>query len=70
MKYTSPTGIKKYIKKLDVPFKVRFIKGVYSYHKIDHKEDDELVRRVVNLENKEENKLKDSIVKSKPLQKK
>lgn len=60
---------KKYAKKLDDPFDVRFSKAVYSYHKKDHKEGDDNVRRVVNLE-PEEKTLKDGIVKSKPFKKK
>lgn len=60
---------KKYKKKLDEPFKIRFSKGVYSYHKHDYEEGDDLVRRVVNLE-PEEQKMKDGIVKSKPFKRK
>lgn len=61
----SGTG-KKYKKKLDKPFKVRFSKGVYSYHKQDEKGNkiDEKIRKIVNLV-PEKNKMNDDIVKSK-----
>jgi len=59
---------KKYKKILDEPFDVLFVKGVYSYHKDGEK--DELIRRVVNLEEKKKEEDKNSIVKSKPFKKK
>lgn len=59
---------KKYKKILDEPFDVLFVKGVYSYHKDGQK--DELIRRVVNLEEKKKEQNKNSIVKSKPFKKK
>lgn len=60
---------KKYKKKLREPFQITFTKGVYSYHKDDPKTEEEAnehIRRVVNLE-KEKEKLKDEVVKSKPI---
>ena len=61
---------KKYKKKLNEPFDVRFVKGVYSYHKDDPDEkEDDTVRRVVNLEPKKEEKKSSGIVNSKPLNK-
>jgi len=62
--YVKPGTGKKYKKILNEPFDVRFVKGVYSYHKDGQK--DELIRRVVNLEEKKKEEDKDSIVKSKP----
>jgi len=57
---------KKYKKKLDTPFEVRFNKAVYSYHKEDA-ENEELTRRVVNLEPDKAEKLNNDIINSKPL---
>lgn len=66
--YVKPGTGKKYKKVLDEPFEVRFSKGVYSYHKEDHEEGDETVRRVVNLDPEPKEKLKNSIVNSKPIE--
>lgn len=62
--YVKPGKGKKYKKILNEPFDVRFVKAVYSYHKDGQQ--DELIRRVTNLEKKEEKRNDDSIVKSKP----
>jgi len=61
--YCKPRTGNKYKKILNEPFKINFVKGVYSYHKQDGSED--LIRRVVNLETKEEEKLNNDIIKSK-----
>lgn len=67
--YVKPGTGKKYKRKLSVPFEVYFNKGVYSYHKLNAKEDekDDLVRRVINLEPEKKEKMDDGIIKSKPL---
>jgi hypothetical protein len=62
--YVKPGLGKKYKKMLDKPFKIKFNKGVYSYHKKENEPD--LVRRVVNLEPKKES-ISSGVVKSKPL---
>jgi len=49
---------KKYKKKLDNSFKIRLNKGVYSCHN----ENEELKRRVVNLEPEKEEKIKSGII--------
>ena len=65
--YVKKGAGKKYKKKLDEPFEIRFNKGVYSYHREEPEEDkDDLIRRVVNLEPEKE-KMSDEVVKSKPL---
>jgi len=64
--YVKPGLGKKYKRKLNKSFKVEFIKGIYSYHKKEKGKEDELIRRVVNLEEEKE-KLDDSIINSKPL---
>lgn len=63
--YVKPGKGKKYKKKLNEPFEVRFSKGVYSYHKPDHEDGDDRIRRVVNLE--PEKKELNGIIPSKPI---
>ena len=67
--YVKKGNGKKYKKTLDEPFDVIFIKGVYSYHKENAEEGDELIRRVVNLEPKDDRDRKNDIIKSKPFKK-
>lgn len=70
--YVKPGTGKKYKRKLSVPFDVYFNKGVYSYHKLNkdkNKDEDDLIRRVVNLEPEKEEKFDSGIIKSKPLKK-
>lgn len=68
--YVKPGTGKKYKKTLNEPFDVRFVKGVYSYHKVNYEEGDDLTRRVINLEPEKEKKKSSGIVKSKPFKKK
>lgn len=56
----------KYKKTLNKPFKVKFNKAIYSYHKKDGS--DKLVRRVINIE-PEINSISNDIVKSKIINK-
>lgn len=67
--YVKKGNGKKYKKILDTPFKIKFTKGVYSYHKIDHEDGDECLRKVVNLEPKEQEKTDSGIIRSKVLRK-
>lgn len=66
--YVKPGTGKKYVTTLREPFEIRFSKGVYSYHKEDHEDGDETIRRVVNLDPEPAEKKKSSIVNSKPIE--
>jgi len=64
--YVKPGTGKKYVTKLKEPFEIRFSKGIYSYHKEDHEDGDDTIRKVVDLDPKPEEKKKNNIVNSKP----
>ena len=66
--YVRPGKGKKYVTTLREPFEVRFSKGVYSYHKEDHEEGDDTVRRVINLDPEPKEKNPNSIINSKPIE--
>ena len=65
--YVKPGLGKKYKKKLDNPFKVKFVKGVYSYHKNQKGKEEELSRRVVNLEPEKMEHTDSGLLKSRPI---
>lgn len=65
--YVKPGTGKKYKKKLNNPFEVEFIRGVYSYHKIvKGDEEPELIRRVVNVEPEPQENTDSGVINSKP----
>ena len=67
--YVKPGLGKKYKKQLNEPFKLTLDKGVYSYHKENHEDGDDNIRRMVNLNNKNDKNNSSSFIKSKPLNK-
>jgi len=63
--YVKPGTGKKYKKILDQPLKIKLTKGVYSYHKIEKGNEDELIRKIVNLEPEEKQFTDSGLLKSK-----